>query len=37
MAAGFVANGEIVVNLALIPENAAKAAAAGYRLYLFFP
>ncbi len=37
LASGFAAGGEVAVSLALIPENAGKAAAAGYRLYLFYP
>lgn len=35
--AGFATNGEIAVNLALVHEHAANAAAIGYRLYLFYP
>jgi len=35
--AGFATNGEVAVNLALLHEHAANAAATGYRLYLFYP
>jgi len=35
--AGFARNGEIPVTLAVVHEHAANAAAAGYRLYLFYP
>ncbi|MFA7279978.1 MAG: DUF3426 domain-containing protein [Sterolibacterium sp.] len=34
---GFARNGEIAVTLAVVHEHAANAAAAGYRLYLFYP
>lgn len=40
ISSGFLANGEVAVNLTLIhdnPVNAAAALAAGYRLYLFYP
>lgn len=35
--AGFARNGEIAVTLALVHDQVAKTAAAGYRLYLFYP
>jgi predicted Zn finger-like uncharacterized protein len=35
--AGFARNGEIAVTLAVVHEQVANAAAAGYRLYLFYP
>jgi hypothetical protein len=35
-AAGFAANGELVLNLSLVPDGN-NATAAGYRLYLFYP
>jgi predicted Zn finger-like uncharacterized protein len=35
--AGFARNGEIAVTLAVVNEQVANAAAAGYRLYLFYP
>lgn len=37
ISSGFLVNGEVAVNLAMIHDNSANAVAAGYRLYLFYP
>ncbi|MDD5175203.1 MAG: DUF3426 domain-containing protein [Sterolibacterium sp.] len=37
VATGFVAQGELAVNLALTYDNTGSAVASGYRLYLFYP
>lgn len=36
-AAGFAANSELALTLSLVPDGSINAAAAGYRLYLFYP